>query len=133
MTFGMDHSNKSHLVQTEGRRRHFGGSPNYATPNPSLTLQISLDLRKNIQVFTALWPCPRMVQVDVSHSPVPQEVLIQLYSIFKIHFIVTDLRMPQNMGSSTPGAAPKHRGEEPQVSPHGQKHQKNSTVTFQVT
>lgn len=37
--------------------------------------------------------------------------------------------MPGNVGSSTPGAAPKHREEEPQVSPHGQKHQKTSTVT----
>lgn len=32
--------------------------------------------------------------------------------------------MPGNVGSSTPGAAPKHREEEPQVSPHGQNHQK---------
>lgn len=110
MSFGMDHPTRSPLVQTEGRRRHFGGSPNSATPNPCLTQP---DLGRTIQVFTALWPCPGMVQVDVSHFPLPHEVLIQLYSTFQILFIATDLGMIGNVGSSTPGAAPKHRGEDP--------------------
>lgn len=113
----------SPLVQTEGRRRHFSGSPNHATPNPCLTQQIFLDLERTIWVFMALWPCPRMVQVGVSHFPLPQVILIQLHSTVKIHFIATDLRMG-NVGSSTGRAAPKHRGEEPQVSPRGPKHQK---------
>lgn len=96
MSFGMDHSTTSHLVKTE--RRHFGGIPNHDTPNPCL---ISLDQERTIPVFTPLWPCPRMVQVVVSHFPLPQEVLIQLYSTFKIHFITTTgLKMPGNVGSS---------------------------------
>lgn len=52
MSFGMDHSTRSHLVQREGRRRHFGGSPNHDTPNPCLTQQADfLGSRKNHSSF----------------------------------------------------------------------------------